>query len=191
MKNKKLYILLSDTGSLLTKMIKLYTKKTYNHVSISLDGELKKVYSFGRKRMYNPFRGGFVQENTKSGLFKHASCAIYSVSVSEEQFERVERFIKRMELQQDKYHYNFIGLFGFLFNKPIERKNAFFCSQFVATVLKEGNVVDIKKQPGLISPGDIQECVELGLVYEGALRGYHRNEETERFGFSSFVAAEV
>ena len=46
---KKIYILLTDTGTLFTNLIKLYTKKTYNHASISFDSELSEVYSFGRK----------------------------------------------------------------------------------------------------------------------------------------------
>ena len=62
MTENKVYILLTDTGSLLTKLIKLYTKKPYNHASISFDFELSEVYSFGRKKVENPFHGGFVKE---------------------------------------------------------------------------------------------------------------------------------
>lgn len=36
MSNQKIYILLTDTGTLFTRLIKLYTKKPYNHASISL-----------------------------------------------------------------------------------------------------------------------------------------------------------
>ncbi|USK36883.1 hypothetical protein LIS77_13090 [Cytobacillus firmus] len=62
MSNQKIYILLTDTGTLFTRLIKLYTKKPYNHASISIDPELKEVYSFGRKTAKNPFIGGFVKE---------------------------------------------------------------------------------------------------------------------------------
>ncbi len=33
---KKVYILLTDTGSFFTKLIKLFTKKRYNHASICI-----------------------------------------------------------------------------------------------------------------------------------------------------------
>ena len=67
MTEKKVYILLTDTGTLFTKLIKLYTKKPYNHASISFDLELLEVYSFGRKTARNPFIGGFVKEDVNKG----------------------------------------------------------------------------------------------------------------------------
>lgn len=55
MEEKKIYLLLTDTGTLFSKLIKCYTKKPYNHASIAFDGELSTVYSFGRKKPKNPF----------------------------------------------------------------------------------------------------------------------------------------
>ena len=52
---KKIYIILTYTGTLLSKIIKFYTKNEFSHVSISLDKELKYMYSFGRLNAYNPF----------------------------------------------------------------------------------------------------------------------------------------
>ena len=52
---KKIYIVLTYSGTPLAKIIKLYTKKDYSHVSISLDKKLTKMYSFGRINPYNPF----------------------------------------------------------------------------------------------------------------------------------------
>lgn len=188
MTNKKIYILLTDTGSVLTKLIRLYTKKRYNHVSISFDVDLREVYSFGRKRMNNPFNGGFVRENIREGLFKEATCSIYSITVTENQIENMKAFIKKIEREKDVYRYNFLGLFGFLFNRPIQREKAFFCSQFVASVLQEGKVLDLNKQPALISPSDIEGCTALELVYEGKLKHYQR-EESVQFHVSNALVA--
>lgn len=140
MKREKIYILLTDTGSLLTKLIKLYTKKRYNHASISFNSKLSEVYSFGRKKVENPFRGGFVREDVKEGLFKNADCALYSIAVTKKQVKKMQDIIINMEKEKEAYRYNFLGLFGFLINKPIKRKRAFFCSQFVGHLLKEGDV---------------------------------------------------
>lgn len=52
---KKIYIILTQTGSVVSQMVKLYTRKKYGHVSISLDRELKNMYSFGRLKATNPF----------------------------------------------------------------------------------------------------------------------------------------
>ena len=59
---KKIYIILTNSGTILSRVIKLYTRKEYTHVSISLDKRLRKMYSFGRLNPYNPFYGGFIHE---------------------------------------------------------------------------------------------------------------------------------
>ena len=169
---KKIYILLTDTGTLFTKLIKLYTKKPYNHASISFDSELSEVYSFGRKTARNPFIGGFVKEDVDKGLFKEANCVVYALTVNEVQLQKMNRYIKEIEAQKGEYRYNLLGLLGFLLNKPIQRKKAFFCSQFVATVLKECNIIDFGKSPSLVAPNDLQKVSKCQLVYEGELKAY-------------------
>ena len=59
---KKIYIVLTHSGTTLSKIIKGFTKDEFSHVSISLDKELNEMYSFGRLNPYNPFWGGFVHE---------------------------------------------------------------------------------------------------------------------------------
>ena len=185
MTDKKGYILLTNTGTLFTKLIKLYTKKTYNHASFALDADLTEVYSFGRKSTRNPFIGGFVKEDMKTSLFNQADCAIYSFEVSEDQIEKMKHYIQEIEAAKKQYRYNFIGLFGFIFNKPINRKKAFFCSQFVASVLEEGKITDFEKPLSLIAPNDLQKLSNLHLVYQGKLKDYtNRNvDEKARFPF--------
>ncbi|TQS75127.1 hypothetical protein DX933_07950 [Ornithinibacillus gellani] len=171
---KKVYILLSDTGSFFTKLIKLFTKKRYNHASISLDAALSDVYSFGRKKAGNPFVGGFVKEDVKQGLFTQADCAIYALSVTEFQFNQMKSFIQEIESEKESYRYNFLGLFGFIIKRPIKREKALFCSQFVASVLKGCHIIQFEQPLSLIAPCDLQELSELKLVYEGTLKAYHK-----------------
>lgn len=187
MKNKKIYILLTDTGTLFTRLIKSFTKKPYNHASISFDSDLSEVYSFGRKTARNPFIGGFVKENVKAGLFRHADCVIYSIDVTEDEVEKMRKYINNIEAQNELYRYNLIGLFGVLFNKPIKRNNAFFCSQFVASVLKECDVCDFEKSPSLIAPNDFQNIAKLQFVYEGKLKAYKNQRIVEKVRIPSLV----
>jgi hypothetical protein len=179
MVEKRMYLLLTNTGSFLTKCIKLYTKKPYNHASIAFDSQLAEVYSFGRKTVRNPFIGGFVREDVKAGLFKQADCAIYSITVTEEQIQKMNHFLKEFEAQKKDYSYNLLGLFGVMFNKPIKRKNAFFCSQFVAFLLKESNIIDFDKPLSLITPHDLQNTSRFQFFYEGKLKDYISEDKVE------------
>ncbi|NLY79826.1 MAG: hypothetical protein GX072_08055 [Lysinibacillus sp.] len=166
---KKVYLLFTDTGTLFTKMIKLYTKKAYNHASIAFDNQLQEVYSFGRKNPRNPFIGGFVKEDIRNAFFMNSRCAMYSFWATEEQIQNMKKIIYEIEKEQQRYKYNLTGLITYTFNKPSQRKNAYFCSQFVAHVLKEGAGISFNKPVSLISPYELQ-CIEnLNLEYEGPL----------------------
>lgn len=187
MEEKKIYLLLTDTGTLFSKLIKCYTKKPYNHASIAFDGELSTVYSFGRKKPKNPFLCGFVQEDMLSDWFRRANCAIYSLTVTEAQFYQIKSYIRELEIQKELYRYNLLGVLGVLFNKPIERKNAFFCSQFVATVLKQCNVIDFKKNVSLIKPHELPYTAAFQLVYEGKLMAYCMGDLAGERGTSSVL----
>lgn len=94
---KQVYIILSDTGTWFTRMIRLYTKAPFNHASIAFDPALHEVYSFGRKRPRNPFIGGFVKEDMHSELFREATCAVYRCSVSERHYHEIRSYLHRFE----------------------------------------------------------------------------------------------
>ena len=89
-RNKQLYIVISQTGTLLSRILKALTGAEYNHASISLSEDLEEMYSFGRRYPYNPFWGGFVMESPHAGTFRRFSntkVLVLSVTVSEEQYE--------------------------------------------------------------------------------------------------------
>lgn len=172
---KEGYLLLTDTGLLFSKLIKFYTKKPYNHASIAFDSNLTEVYSFGRKSMRNPFKSGFVKEEMTSNSFDKADSIIYSFEVTDAQLKMMRSFIQDINEQQQQYKYNFLGLFGFIIKRPIKRKKAFFCSQFVASVLNEGMVIKFDRPLSLISPNDLQQISTLRLVYQGKIGAYTNN----------------
>ncbi|SES31378.1 hypothetical protein [Psychrobacillus sp. OK032] len=179
-REKTIYILLTDTGTILTRMIKSYTKKPYNHASIAFDAELMEIYSFGRKVENNPFMGGFVREDIHSILFNQADCAIYSLIITNDEFQSMYQYIQEIAAQKDYYRYNFIGLFGVPFKKPIKRKNAFFCSQFVASVLKESKIIGFEKDLSLVEPSDLPHSANFQLIFEGRLKDYHNRDRNNR-----------
>ena len=172
MANKHVYILLTDTGTVLTRAIKLYTRKPYNHASIAFDYELTEVYSFGRKNPRNPLIGGFVKENLNNCLFERATGVIYRLTVSETEYHRMKGFVKQIADDKENFRYNLIGLIAVLFNIELDRENAFFCSEFVATVLEQSDQIKFNMPLSLVTPSDLLEIGKLELIYEGILTDY-------------------
>ena len=110
---KHVYIVISQTGTLLSRILKLVTKAEYNHASISLVPDLSTMYSFGRKNPYNPFWAGFVTESARFGTFKRFSktrILVLDITVSEEQYLAIQRRIQTMLTLKEHYHYNYLGL---------------------------------------------------------------------------------
>ena len=173
-KTKQIYIVLSQTGTLLSRLVKLFTKKPYNHSSISVDKSLNKMYSFGRKNPYNPFIGVFVEEHINAGTFarfKMTQCKVISLPVSEKQYNLMQEELKKIEDKRDIYKYNVLGLVfaGVKVNIPV--KNKFYCSEFVRHVLKQGNV-DMKEIPDVVYPTHFLKLDGVKTEYEGLLRKY-------------------
>lgn len=65
---KNVYIVLSQTGTIFSRAIRLYTRDQYNHASMSFDSKLLVMYSFGRRKRYNLLDSGFVIENFARGM---------------------------------------------------------------------------------------------------------------------------
>ena len=108
---KKIYIMVSYTGTILSNLIRMYTGKEYTHVSISLDIKLHEMYSFGRIHPYNAFVGGFVREGKNFGTFKRfkkTKAAIYSIEVEDDQYVIIRNTIYDMykELYQNEIDLN-------------------------------------------------------------------------------------
>lgn len=170
--SKLIYIVLTETGTLLSRIIKFYTQEKFSHVSIAFDSELNEMYSFGRKHENNPFIGGFVHEEPSSKIFRQANCAIYSCRVSEEQYESLKSQINYYKLNKEQYKYNFIGLFFVACRLELNRKNAFFCSQFIATLLERVGLSLEGMCPSLMAPTDLAKLPYLKLCYIGTVKCY-------------------
>jgi hypothetical protein len=168
----EVYLVFTDTKTSLGKLIKTLTKHPYSHVSLSFNRDLSEVYSFGRKNMNNPFGGGFVKEDMSNQFFRKAKCAVFSFMVTAEEYNLMKAYVQEIEENQGMYKFNFFGLFGVLFERTIEREYAYFCSQFVAMVLKNGGRSIVQKPASLISPKDIYLSSELTFTYSGDLISY-------------------
>lgn len=169
---KSIYIVMTATGTWFSKCIGLYTRARYNHASICLDSEINEFYSFGRKIAWFPLVGGFVIEHKDTGLFKafgNTMCAIYRLDVEDANYNVLKKSIETFIKNRKMYGYNILGLIGVILNIPMKRKNKFFCTQFVATMLHTSNIYDFGKDPSLVTPQDLYEISELVPVYEGRL----------------------
>lgn len=170
---QKIYIVLTHTGTALSRMIKWFTKDEFTHSSIALDAELKQMYSFGRLNPYNPFVGGFVHEYIDQGTFKRfykTRAKVYSLTVTEEQYTRMKTNIASIQSEKETYRFNRLGLFAVGLHRKIKKEHAFYCAEFVKYILEKAGVQT--NLPDIVKPEDFKRIEGLKEVYAGMLSKY-------------------
>ena len=175
----KIYIVLTHTGTILSRIIRLFTKNEYTHASIALEKEINPMYSFGRLNPYNPFWGGFVEESIYTGTFKrfkNTQTEIYSFEVSNESYRKLKELIAYVNENREIYKFNIKGLIYAFFHKSCIRKNKFYCSEFVKYILEKSNI-QIKGLSDVIKPEEFRKLEEFKLEYKGLLRLYKSTDK--------------
>lgn len=174
---KEVYIVLTHTGTTLSRIIKWFTKDEFSHVSISLDLELNEMYSFGRLNPYNPFLAGFVHEYLNKGTFKRfykTQAKIYSLEVTDDQYEDLKNSIIRFEHKREEYTFNIIGLLAVAIHVKIKKENSFYCAEFVKYVMEKSNIYT--GLPEIVRPENFKKIIGMQEIYKGLLQKYHSRE---------------
>lgn len=179
---KEIYIIMSHSGTIISNIIKFYTRANYSHVSIGLDKSLTEFYSFGRKNPASPIGGGFVREGINQGiykLYKNAKCKVYNLTLTDEKYEQLKQAIYDFVERQNSFKYNYVGIFTIMFGFKFNRKNYYFCSQFVSEILHVNQIIEFNKDFSLIKPQDFEKVKDAKLIFEGKVADYPRYNECE------------
>lgn len=150
LEDEHLYIVLSSTGTSSSEVISVFTRKEYNHASLSFDRDLKTILSYNKGGSVT--QPGLNRERLESFHQKEdASILVYSLDAPREKKQMVLEKIK--EINKTGSAYNLIGLV----TKVSVRPNIMFCSQFVYSILRFAGLVYFTEKAGLVKPSDLIE----------------------------------
>ena len=169
---REIKIVLTQTNTVVSKTLKAFSKKPYNHISISFEDDCSTMFSFGRKIMWFPLIGGFVKEDINSGVFKmhpETICKIYKFEVTDDDYDIITKRLNSFLTKPEKYRYSFLNVFLIRLNIPYQREYHYVCSSFV-TFLLEG-IIPFQKEISLVIPDDYNS-LNLSEEYEGRLNEY-------------------
>lgn len=173
--------MLSNAGTIISKVLEFATDDYYVHVSISFDKDLKNIYSFGRKYIRFPLPGGLVKENLEltSKYFKTYSCKIYEMELTYQQYKKLKNDLHHNYLANEKkYKYNIIGLPLIKLNFEYKRDYHLTCSQFCSKLLIENQVAKFNKSYTIIRPHDFQLLDNVKEIFEGRIIDYLKIKKT-------------
>lgn len=169
-----LYVLFASTPCKMGKFIRFMTKHRYNHVAISFDDQLQKLYSFSRHYENAPFYGGFVEESFRRYHDKDKLCMIKvcKIPLSIEEKNKIMRFLICIEKNSKMYVYNFISALIFPIKRRIRVQKAYTCIEFILAVVKKSSVgVELKKR-NFVSIKELEKILGDKVVYEGSSTHY-------------------
>lgn len=170
---KNVYILLTKSPTICSKMIHMASGSEFTHAAISLDNKFDVLYSFARKYKHTMLPAGFVQESIYAGIMgdsEDMKCAVYKLTVSDKVYRRLKRILRHMKANETCYRYNIRGLYMCFFNKKYDRKGYFFCSQFVYHALSKAGAIEKNTEACLVRPMDFCELPEAQEIFRGQIR---------------------
>lgn len=170
---KKIYILLTKSGTVVSRLVSLFTRDSYTHVSISFEENLQPLYSSSRKNGETMLPAGPCVENFYRGyLKKHPliPCSLYELVVSDEVYEKAKRETEVIIKNADRYGYNVLGMIFCGMNIKVKRRRSYFCSQFVSEILYNSDALKLPKDRNLMRPSDYMKIPELNCLFTGTLK---------------------
>ncbi len=177
MNKQYIYLVITRTGTVFSKVIGLATGKQYTHASIASNEMLTDMYSFCRDHKERPLPANFNHEDIFTEVFgacKTIPSEVYRIPVTDDQIERYHTLIRHFVLNREKYSYDLGALLPMALHIPYKmRNNKFVCSVWVGFMLgKTGIANDLKKHPSLVEPEDFRSVKGAELIYKGDLKKY-------------------
>ena len=142
------YLAFARSNSPAGEVIGLFTQRTYNHVSLAFDRDLRTLVS------YNGGGGGGapgLNPETLWGLTSRPGAAVrvYRLAATRDQKQIMLRRLGK--INQEGSAYNLLGLVLPYAPQP----NTMFCSQFVYGILKLAGLAYFQKDPQQVRPTDL------------------------------------
>lgn len=164
-KTETIYLLLSRFFNRGAKIIEMMTGCYYSHTSIGLSEDMNKFYTFVVK--------GFMVEDLNRYANKtdfEMPCQLYELKVTPEEYDRVKRILRFYVKNKSKMAYTQLGVAMALLRIPFRQKHKYFCSEFVAEVLKRGKIMKNKRPASICMSKHIIRNTKVKRIYEGNVR---------------------
>lgn len=165
-----IYVAFLVTNTNMGRLIRLFTRNQYSHVSIAFEHDLNKMYSFARYNINSPISGGFVVEEPYRYLINNSDIfvKICKIPVSTEEYERIKLEVEFFRQHKEEMIYNTLNAVLSLIKKRLQMKNTFTCLEFVTYLLRYPNLLAIR---------ELEERLEEYVVYYGSYRDITKWEQ--------------
>ena len=159
---KRIMLLMVRYPGLLADTMVHCSQYGYTHVAVGLEEDLNTYYSFMKK--------GFVIEKVTKYLKPGRDpfpCALYEINVSKKVYRRVKKMLEGYIARKKFLKYTHFSLFWCFLGIPWALRDRYFCTEFVAEVLKRADVGYLPKHHALCLPKDFHKMPQSRLIFAG------------------------
>lgn len=167
-----IYIMFSSTSSKMGWFIRFMTRCRYNHVSLSLEKDMHKMYSFARYYKNIPLAGGFVEESSLRYLNQYndpALVKICKIPVSQDKYDKVIKCINDIQDSSEQYIYNTFSAALVPVHKKLQIDKAYTCLEFVSLVLDKCQIENGISSNKFYSIEDLEQLFSKYMVFNGSM----------------------
>ncbi len=160
---KKLYVMISSTNTKMGNFIRFFTRYEYNHVSLSIDKDLKNFVSFGRIVNDAPLYGGFVNETIERYMYrgKSSKVRLFCLDIDEKKYNALLELFRDADNPNSGLIYNYFDALATPLGLQVKVKGAYTCLGFANAVLgtncKSIKALNKELSDRLIFDGEISE----------------------------------
>ena len=144
---KTIFILLTKYSDWRSNLLYYFTGFGYTHASIGLDDE-DCYYSFN----YRGFAIETMEKHREKGVKKSLR---FRIQVSEETYKNLKQRIFEFKDNQSLYQYDRKAVALAFLRIPYQRKNRYFCSQFVAELLVQSKALKLRRNTNVYLPNQL------------------------------------
>ena len=167
---RNIFILLTRFNDGGARLLRTFTGCYFTHASIGLEEDMNTFYSF----VYKGFIVEQITRYIKPGKVP-SPCELYKIPVCEKTYKRVKKLLASFANAKKKFSYTRSGVIMCLFGIPHNKKLSYFCSNFVAEILKKSGAANVKKDSALYFPEDLTKIDRLKLDFKGNLLSFAKH----------------
>lgn len=156
-----LYLMVSRTDTQIGRIIRIFSHYPYNHVSLSIDPNLRYWASFGRFRWDTPLYAGFIQETAERYLSSGGDTPVrlFRLEISPHKYLSLRQLFDRAGYGDTKLIYNLYDAVASSVHLKIPISGAYTCLSFANQVLGSR----------YMSIRELCEGLRPHMIYEGPL----------------------
>ena len=177
---KTIYLILTSNKTPLGLLIQTVLDIPFSHIGISFEDNFSEVFAFGDDLDEN--HSGFLIEKMDRGVFtaNDSDYVMLELDVTPKEYDRLKAEVRWFVHRHKEMKFNDIGLFVNAIGIPMNFKNRFFCSQFVAYVLEKSGVKLFDKNYGLVRPSDFLVHPDTRETHGGKVRDRIKSDKKRK-----------